>query len=55
VADNPHYAITSADGKFKIGDVYKLVAVQSFTGPNQQTVTVAGGTPTNLTIELKKQ
>ena len=59
VADNPYYAITSADGKFKITDVpagtYNLVAVQSFTGPNQQNVTVTGGKPTNLTIELKKQ
>jgi hypothetical protein len=31
------------------------VAVQSFTGPSEQSVTVAGGKPTNLTIELKKQ
>jgi len=59
VVDNPYYAITGADGKFKIGDVppgtYKLVAIQSLTGPNEQTVTVAGGKPTSLTIELKKQ
>jgi Carboxypeptidase regulatory-like domain len=59
VVDNPYYAITGADGKFKITDVppgnYKLVAVQSFTGPSEQSVTVAGGKPTNLTIELKKQ
>jgi len=59
VVDNPYYAITSADGKFQITDVppgtYTLVAVQAFTGPNQQSVTVAGGKPTNLTIELKKQ
>jgi hypothetical protein len=59
VVDNPYYAITSADGKFQITDVppgtYTLVAVQAFTGPNQQTVSVAGGKPTNLTIELKKQ
>jgi hypothetical protein len=57
--DNPYYAITGADGKFKITDVppgtYKMVAVQSFTGPNELSVTVAGGKPTNLTIELKKQ
>jgi hypothetical protein len=59
VVDNPYYAITSADGKFKISDVppgsYKLVAVQSFTGPNELSVTVVGDKPTNLTIELKKQ
>jgi hypothetical protein len=59
VVDNPYYAITSADGKFKITDVpagtYNLVSVQSFTGPNQQSVTVTGGKPTNLMIELKKQ
>jgi hypothetical protein len=59
VVDNPYYAITGADGKFKITDVpagtYNLVAVQSFTGPNQQSVTVASGKPTNLAIELKKQ
>jgi Carboxypeptidase regulatory-like domain len=59
VVDNPYYAITGADGKFKITDVppgtYKMVAVQSFTGPNEVSVTVAGGKPTNLTIELKKQ
>ena len=59
VVDNPYYAITGADGKFQITDVppgtYTLVAIQGFTGPNQQTVSVAGGKPTNLTIELKKQ
>ncbi len=59
VMDNPYYALTGADGKFSIGDVppgtYNLVALQSLTGPNQQTVTVAGGKSTNLTIELKKQ
>jgi plastocyanin len=59
VVDNPYYAITGADGKFTITDVppgnYSLVAIQSFTGPQQQSVTVAAGKPTNLTIELKKQ
>jgi hypothetical protein len=59
VVDNPYYAITGPDGKFNITDVppgtYKLVAVHSLTGPNEQTVTVAGGKPTNLAIELKKQ
>jgi uncharacterized surface anchored protein len=59
VVNNPYYAITRADGKFKITDVppgtYKLVAIQSFTGPNEQIVTVADGKPTNLMIELKKQ
>jgi len=58
VVDNPYYAITGADGKFNIADVppgtYKLVAIQSFTGPVEQTVTVATGKPTGLTIELKK-
>ena len=59
VVDNPYYAITGADGKFSITDVppgtYNLVAMQSYTGPNQQSVTVASGKPTTLTIELKKQ
>src|SRR6266436_1183695 len=59
VVDNPYYAITGADGKFSITDVppgsYTLVAIQSFTGPIQQPVTVTAGKPTNLTIELKKQ
>jgi hypothetical protein len=59
VVDNPYYAITGADGKFSITDVppgnYTLVAIQSLTGPVQQSVTVTGGKPTSLTIELKKQ
>jgi uncharacterized protein (DUF2141 family) len=59
VVDNPYYAVTGADGKFTITDVppgnYSLVVIQSFTGPLQQSVTVAAGKPTNLTIELKKQ
>jgi Carboxypeptidase regulatory-like domain len=58
VVDNPYYALTGPDGKFSISDVppgtYKLVAVQSFTGPVEQSVTVASGKPTTLTIELKK-
>ena len=58
VVDNPYYALTDADGKFSITDVppgsYKLVAIQPFTGPVEQTVTVKAGKPTNLTIELKK-
>jgi plastocyanin len=59
VVDNPYYAVTGADGKFSITDVppgnYTLVAIQSLTGPVQQSVTVTGGKPTSLTIELKKQ
>jgi plastocyanin len=59
VMDNPYYALTGADGKFSITDVppgtYKLVAMQSFTGPIEQTVKVESGKPTNLTIELKKK
>jgi hypothetical protein len=58
VVDNPYYATTDADGKFSITDVppgtYKLVAVQPFTGPIEQTVTVAAGKPTSLAIDLKK-
>jgi Carboxypeptidase regulatory-like domain len=58
VVDNPYYAITGADGTFKIADVppgtYTLVAIQSLTGPVQQSVTVTAGKPTNLSIELKK-
>jgi hypothetical protein len=59
VVDNPYYAITGADGKFSITDVppgtYNLMAIQSYTGPIQQSVTVEGGKSANLTIELKKQ
>jgi hypothetical protein len=59
VVENPYYALTGADGKFSITDVppgnYNLVAVQSFTGPLQQPVTVVANKPTSLTIELKKQ
>jgi hypothetical protein len=59
VVDNPYYAITGADGKFTISDVppgdYKLVAVQSFTGPIEMPVTVKAGESTKLEIELKKQ
>lgn len=58
VVDNPYYAITGPDGKFTITDVppgnYTLVAVQPFTGPIEQPVTVAEKQPTSLTIELKK-
>jgi len=47
VVDNPYYAITGADGKFSITDVppgnYTLVAIQSLTGPVQQSVTVTSG------------
>jgi hypothetical protein len=59
VVDNPYYAITGTDGKFTITDVppgnYKLVAVQSYTGPVELPVTVTGGQSTKLEIELKKQ
>ena len=59
VVDNPYYAVTGADGKFSITDVppgdYTLVAVQPFTGPIEMPVTVTGGQPTTLEIELKKQ
>ena len=59
VVDNPYYAITGADGKFTISDVppgdYKLVAVQSFTGPIEMPVTVKAGESTKLEIELKQK
>ena len=59
VVDNPYYAVTGADGKFTIKDVppgdYKLVAVQSFTGPIEMPVTVKGGESTKMEIELKKK
>jgi Carboxypeptidase regulatory-like domain len=58
VVDNPYYAVTSADGKFTVVDIpagtYKLVAVHPFTGPVEQSVTVAAGKPSDLNIELKK-
>jgi hypothetical protein len=59
VVDNPYYAVTGPDGKFKITDVppgeYKLVAVQHYTGPTEMPVKVTASQPTNLEIELKKQ
>lgn len=58
VVANPYYAITGADGKFAITDVppgdYKLVAVQSFTGPIEMPVAVKEKQATSLAIELKK-
>ena len=58
VVDNPYYAITGADGKFSITDVppgnYTLVAVQPYTGPIEQPVTVTEGQATALMVELKK-
>jgi hypothetical protein len=58
VVDNPYFAITGADGKFSIADVppgtYTLVAVQPYTGPVEQPVTVTAGQATDLTVELKK-
>ena len=58
VVDNPYYAATGADGTFSITDVppgdYTLVAVQPFTGPVETTVTVTGGAPTKVDIELKE-
>jgi plastocyanin len=59
VVDNPYYAVTGADGKFSITDVppgeYTLVAVQPYVGPIEMPVTVTGGQPIALDIELKKQ
>jgi hypothetical protein len=59
VVDNPYYAVTGADGKFTITDVppgdYKLVAIQSYTGANELSVTVTAGKSTELNVELKKQ
>ena len=58
VVDNPYYALTSADGKFAIPEVpagtYKLVVAHPFTGPVEQSVTIAAGKPSDLNIELKK-
>jgi hypothetical protein len=58
VVDHPYHAVTGPDGSFTIADVppgnYTLVAVQPFTGPVQQSVTVAARMPTTLSIELKK-
>jgi hypothetical protein len=59
VVDNPYYAVTGPDGKFKITDVppgeYKLVVIQHFTGPVEMPVKVTAGQPTTMEIELKKQ
>jgi hypothetical protein len=55
--DNPYYAVTGGDGKFKIGDVppgsYTLVTWQPYTGKIEQNVTVTAGKTTELAIELK--
>ena len=59
VTENPYYAVTGADGKFTIPDVpagtYKLVATQPYAAPVEQSVTVAAGKPSDLSIELKKR
>lgn len=58
VVDNPYYAVTGADGSFSIPDVppgdYTLVAVQPFTGPMEVPVTVTGGAPTTVEVELQE-
>jgi hypothetical protein len=59
VADNPYYAVTNADGSFRIGDVppgdYTLVAWQEFTGETEVPVTVRPKEAATLTVELKKK
>jgi plastocyanin len=59
VRDNPYYAVTGVDGKFSITNVpagtYKLVTLQPYSELVEQSVAVAGGKSTDLTIELKPQ
>jgi plastocyanin len=57
VRDNPYYAITGADGKFKITGIppgnYTLVTEQPYSVIVQQPVTVAANGSVDKTIELK--
>jgi hypothetical protein len=59
VRDNPYYAITGADGKFRIADVppgtYKLVVLQPYSALVEQDVTIAAGESRDMTFELKPQ
>jgi hypothetical protein len=59
VADSPYYALTGKDGSFSISDVppgnYTLVVSQTYTGDNEQAVTVKGSEAVKLAIELKKR
>lgn len=59
VAESPYYALTGKDGSFSITDIppgnYTLVATQNYTGDTETAVTVKGGDPLSLTIELKKK
>lgn len=58
VAENPYYAVTSADGSFTIGDVppgdYTLIATHEFTGPLEIPVAVKAGEAATVPVELKK-
>ena len=53
---NPYYAITGADGKFKLGEVpagdYKVTAWHPYVGEVTQDVTVAGGADAATNFEL---
>jgi hypothetical protein len=57
VRDNPYYAITGADGKFKITGIppgnYTLVTEQPYSVLVQQPVTVVANGSADITIELK--
>jgi len=57
VRDNPYYAITGADGKFKISDIppgnYTLVVEQPYSVIVQKPVTVAAKGSADMTFELK--
>ncbi|GIX48453.1 MAG: methylamine utilization protein [Candidatus Tectimicrobiota bacterium] len=58
VAENPYYAITTADGSFTLTDVppgtYTLVAFHHYTGAVEVPVTVTPNATTRVTVELKK-
>ena len=59
VADSPYYALTGADGGFRITDVppgsYTLVVSQFFAGDTEIPVTVKSGEAVKLSVDLKKK
>jgi hypothetical protein len=59
VADSPYYALTGADGGFRLTDVppgsYTLVASQYFAGDTEIPVTVKSGEAVKLSVDMKKK
>ena len=59
VVDNPYFAVTEADGKFRIDGVppgtYTLRAWSEKLPETTQTVTVTSGATTTVQFDLKKK